>query len=99
MNGSNSLRARRFRSTTAPVSSVPATCNTHWAMSILKTLIGYAMGLASLECMVALTTATMLALRSRSEKRQVPGMTTMQRAATPWLALAASARACGRSHP
>jgi hypothetical protein len=40
-------------------------------MSILKTLIGYARGLASLECMVARKTATMLALQSRSEKRPV----------------------------
>jgi len=66
---------------------------------MLRTLIGYARGLASLECMVALTTATMLAFRSRSEKTQVHGLPTIRRAATPWLAPAASAKAGGQPRP
>jgi hypothetical protein len=36
------------------------------------------MGLASLWCMVALNTATILALRSRSEKRRVHFITTVE---------------------
>ena len=50
---------------------------------MLQTRIGCAMGLASLRCMVALTTTTMLALHSRAEQRQVHGIPTIRSAATP----------------
>jgi hypothetical protein len=67
----NSLRASLFRSTTCPVSSMPTTCNTGFAMSRPSTRIVCAMGLASSGSMVVEDAATILAHESRTAKRRV----------------------------